>query len=86
MLKSKAKDVQRNAAKVLAHLATEQSIRVSIVDEGAISPLLDLLIDPVTENSMAACKALLNIAVCEPLSPASLCRPCVHLIALEQVC
>jgi hypothetical protein len=64
MLKSKAKDVQRNAARVLAHLAVEQSIRVSIVDEGAISPLLDLLIDPVSENSMAACKALLNIAVC----------------------
>jgi hypothetical protein len=63
MLKSKAKDVQRNAAKVLAHLASEQPIRVSIVDEGAISPLLDLLIDPVAENSMAACKALLNIAV-----------------------
>jgi hypothetical protein len=63
MLKSKSKDVQRNSAKVLSHLATEQSIRVSIVDEGAITPLLDLLIDPVAENSMAACKALLNIAV-----------------------
>jgi hypothetical protein len=63
MLKSKSKDVQRNAAKVLSHLATEQPIRVSIVDEGAITPLLDLLIDPVAENSMAACKALLNIAV-----------------------
>ena len=62
--------VQRNAAKVLAHLAVEQSIRVSIVDEGAISPLLDLLIDPVSENSMAACKALLNIAVCAVLSAA----------------
>jgi hypothetical protein len=70
MLKSKAKDVQRNAAKVLAHLAVEQSIRVSIVDEGAISPLLDLLIDPVSENSMAACKALLNIAVCAVLPAA----------------
>ncbi len=64
MLKSKSKDVQRNSAKVLAHLATEQPIRISIVDEGAITPLLDLLVDPVAENSMAACKALLNIAVC----------------------
>ncbi len=64
MLKSKSKDVQRNSAKVLSHLATEQPIRISIVDEGAITPLLDLLIDPVAENSMAACKALLNIAVC----------------------
>ncbi len=63
MLKSKSKDVQRNSAKVLSHLATEQPIRISIVDEGAITPLLDLLIDPVAENSMAACKALLNIAV-----------------------
>jgi hypothetical protein len=64
MLKSKSKDVQRNAAKVLALLAKEPSIRVSIVDEGAVSPLLDLLIDPVALNSMAACKALLCISVC----------------------
>ena len=63
MLKSKAKDVQRNAAKILAVLATEKAIRVSIVDEGAITPLLDLLVDPVAENSMAACKALLHIAM-----------------------
>ncbi len=63
MLKSKSKDVQRNSAKVLSHLATEQPIRVAIVDEGAIAPLLDLLVDPVAENSMAACKALLNIAM-----------------------
>ena len=69
MLKSKAKDVQRNSARILAVLATEKGIRVSVVDEGAISPLLDMLIDPVAENSMAACKALLHIAMCDPLPP-----------------
>ena len=87
MLKSKAKDVQRNAAKIIAVLATEKGIRVSVVDEGAISPLLDMLVDPVAENSMAACKALLHIAMCvlPPGAAARASRVCRYVEARSKI-